>query len=89
MDEKMIEINRLRGIVREFEADTLTKINKIYDSFIDKLNEIDKNLGSNKANEYIYEIHEFIFKCLQHEILSQEEYEELYTRFKNCISKSI
>ena len=92
MDEKMIEINRLRGIIREFEANELNitkKINTIYDSFMDELNENDKTGGSKKANEYIYKTQDFIFNCLQHKILSQEEYEKLYIRLRNCISKSI
>jgi hypothetical protein len=66
----------------------LTKIDKIYDSYIDILNYIEKTNGSEDADDYIYEIHRFLYECRQHEVLTQKEYEELYTKFKACLSEN-
>jgi hypothetical protein len=66
----------------------LTKLDKIYDSYIDMLNYIDNTNGSKDADDYIYEIQRFIYECLQHKVLTQKEYEELYTRFKACLSEN-
>ena len=61
------------------------KVKNIYDSYIDRLNEILHAKGQKAVNEEIYKIQSFIYECMMHNILTNEEYEYLYVSFKNCI----
>lgn len=67
----------------------IEKVKAIYDSYIDNLNEILHAKGQKAVNEEIYKIQKFLYECMMHNILTNEEYEYLYVNFKNCIELKI
>lgn len=62
----------------------MSKTDKVYDSFVDRFRDA-RRVSISTMNDEIFKSQKFIYECRQHEVITQEEYEDLYKRFKDCL----